>query len=334
MSTERRARAWLSWIAGLGMLAALAPLFIAGRHLPDPLATHFGFSGAPDGNMRRPVFALLLAGLVLLVPVTVWRRASKPSSAESAAGIPLLLGVAALMSTVAAKVSWTIIWHNWDRARWSDARPLGLGTWLPLLAIPLLVGGGVAHLARRRTPVVVEPPASSEAPPLEDDGPARWSSGASNIGFLLIAGALVIQAALVHRLVAGTSAGATALLGVHALALLLVEHLSAIRVSVDEHTLTIRYGRLGWLVQRIGLERVAAATAFELEAWEHGGWGYRGSLNLAGRAAVVVRSGSALRLDLRDGTRFSITVDDAATAARLITRVVQRRGAPPAQAPA
>jgi hypothetical protein len=333
MSTGRRTRVWLSWIVGLGLLAAVAPLFLARQHLPNPLATHFGLSGTPNGKMGRPVFALLLAGLVLLVPATAWRRAARPSSPESATAMPLLLGVAAVMSAVAATLSWAVVWHNWDRALWSDARPLGIGAWLPLLAFPLLVGGAVAHLARRRSPRVAAPPTPVEALPLEEDGLTRWSGGASNTGFLLLAGALVISAAFIHRLVAGTSAAATALLAVHALALILVEHLSRIRVSVDERGLTIHYGRLGWLEQRIGIERIAAATAFELEPWAHGGWGYRGSLKLAGRAAVVIRSGSAIRLDLRDGTRFSVTVDDAAAAARLLTRFVQRGGPTPAGAP-
>ncbi|MDQ2650948.1 MAG: hypothetical protein M3Z03_15530 [Actinomycetota bacterium] len=48
------------------------------------------------------------------------------------------------------------------------------------------------------------------------------------------------------------------------------------------------------------------------------GWGYRGSLRLFRRAAWVVRSGPALELDLRGGRRFTITVDDAATAADLL----------------
>ena len=63
---------------------------------------------------------------------------------------------------------------------------------------------------------------------------------------------------------------------------------------------------------------------------EHGGWGYRGSLRLTQRAAVVVRSGLALRLELQGGKRLSITVDDAGTAARLINGFVNRRTDPTA----
>jgi hypothetical protein len=103
-----------------------------------------------------------------------------------------------------------------------------------------------------------------------------------------------------------------------------LELCSKIRVTVDERALTIRYGRLGWLRQRMAIERILAATAFELDPWAHGGWGYRGSLKLLGKAAVVVRAGQALRLDLRDGKRLSITVDDAETAARLVNGFVQR----------
>ncbi|MEO8184141.1 MAG: hypothetical protein ABI895_35425 [Deltaproteobacteria bacterium] len=48
-------------------------------------------------------------------------------------------------------------------------------------------------------------------------------------------------------------------------------------------------------------------------------------MKIGRRAAVVVRSGCALRVDFGDGARLSITVDDAETAARLINGLVLRR---------
>ena len=83
------------------------------------------------------------------------------------------------------------------------------------------------------------------------------------------------------------------------------------------------------LGKRVPLERVRGAEACEVEALEHGGWGYPGNVRWPGRAAVVVRSGSAVRLQLRDGKHLSISVDDASTAAELINGFVQRRGATP-----
>ena len=49
------------------------------------------------------------------------------------------------------------------------------------------------------------------------------------------------------------------------------------------------------------------------------GWGYRGSLRLFGRAAVVVRRGERLELSLMGEQSFVVTVDGSATAAAFST---------------
>ncbi|HYO95950.1 MAG TPA: hypothetical protein VER33_15635 [Polyangiaceae bacterium] len=72
-----------------------------------------------------------------------------------------------------------------------------------------------------------------------------------------------------------------------------------------------------------------------METWQkgwvaaliHGDWGNRGSAWLAGRAAIVARSGSALRLSLAPGKTLTISVDDAESAAQLINAFVLRRSA-------
>jgi hypothetical protein len=47
-------------------------------------------------------------------------------------------------------------------------------------------------------------------------------------------------------------------------------------------------------------------------------------LAILGRAAIVVRRGQALRLELERGRELSITVDDAGTAAELINGLLAR----------
>ena len=115
------------------------------------------------------------------------------------------------------------------------------------------------------------------------------------------------------------------LIGVHVLVIVSLALMGSLRVSVNERALQIRYGQLGWPRQRIALDRIRAAEPFDLVPIDHEGWGYRGSLRLFGRAAVVVRAGPALRLELEGNKRFAVTVDDAETAARLINAFVSRR---------
>lgn len=70
------------------------------------------------------------------------------------------------------------------------------------------------------------------------------------------------------------------------------------------------YGPGGMIRQSFDATDIEGAQPTSLSLLRTGGWGYRGSLLLLRRAAVVTRSGEALRLDLTRGRRFSITVDD------------------------
>lgn len=57
-------------------------------------------------------------------------------------------------------------------------------------------------------------------------------------------------------------------------------------------------------------------------------FGYRGSLALFGAAAVILRPGPALRLTLRDGKTFLVTVDYAATGAALLNDLTAAANVP------
>jgi hypothetical protein len=118
-------------------------------------------------------------------------------------------------------------------------------------------------------------------------------------------------------------------------ALLLVVYLAFgwIRVSVDARGLRIRYGLLPRPVTSVPLDHIRRAERIDLAPLQWGGWGYRGSRKAFGRAAVVLRSGDAIKLQLTDGSEFAVTVDDAATGAALLSDLLgqeQISGSPPA----
>jgi hypothetical protein len=83
----------------------------------------------------------------------------------------------------------------------------------------------------------------------------------------------------------------------------------------------VGYGVLGLRLTRIPLRRIASAEATEQEK---PGFTlpFTGSLLVLGQASVVLRSGPALRLTLRDGKTFLVTVDDAATGAALLNDLI------------
>ncbi len=80
--------------------------------------------------------------------------------------------------------------------------------------------------------------------------------------------------------------------------------------TADGRRFEVVYGPGGMIRQSFDATDIEHAQATSLSLLRTGGWGYRGSLALLRRAAVVTRSGDALRLDLSQGRRFAITVDD------------------------
>ncbi|MGI9601322.1 MAG: hypothetical protein ACR2QE_05535 [Acidimicrobiales bacterium] len=93
-------------------------------------------------------------------------------------------------------------------------------------------------------------------------------------------------------------------------------------VQIDPEGLSVRFG-LGWPHPRVRPERIEQASVVEVVPLRHGGWGYRGSLRLFDEAAVIIRGGEGIRLDLVDGKRFLVTVDDAATGVAFLNSVLR-----------
>lgn len=91
-----------------------------------------------------------------------------------------------------------------------------------------------------------------------------------------------------------------------------------VNVTIDASAVRVS-GPIGFPRVAFPFSRIAAVTAIEVRPMKVGGWGYRGSLTVFRRAAWVVRGGPGLQLDLRDGRRFVVTVDDAEAAARFVS---------------
>jgi lysylphosphatidylglycerol synthetase-like protein (DUF2156 family) len=141
---------------------------------------------------------------------------------------------------------------------------------------------------------------------------------------------LVLVAAGAVLVVAARSA-----VGAIPAALLLLVYLALgwIRVSVDAQGLRIRYGVAPWPVTSVPLDDIRRAERIDLRPLEWGGWGYRGSRRAFRRAAVVLRGGDAIKLQLTDGSEFAVTVNDAAAGAALLTDLLaggRLSGSPPA----
>ncbi|MFD9391380.1 hypothetical protein ACFWBB_11795 [Streptomyces sp. NPDC060000] len=88
-------------------------------------------------------------------------------------------------------------------------------------------------------------------------------------------------------------------------------------LKLDRESLEVRCGHIGLPRRRIPLTHVAGADFEPLVTPRHwGGWGYRWRPDKG--TAVVVRRGEGVVLRLWDGHTFTITVDDAESAVRVI----------------
>lgn len=88
-------------------------------------------------------------------------------------------------------------------------------------------------------------------------------------------------------------------------------------LKLDGECLEVRCGHIGLPRRRIPLAHVAGADFEPLVTPRHwGGWGYRWRPEKG--TAVVVRRGEGVVLRLWDGHTFTITVDDAESAVRVI----------------
>lgn len=153
-----------------------------------------------------------------------------------------------------------------------------------------------------------------------------WTGRASNRAQWLLAAAGAGSLVLGIQLAVGSpwSSGIVPLLmsvvGCLAVGLLILYGTLAfvyVAVTVDAEALQVRCGHIGLPRRKIRLAEVTSAEFLPLitpQQW--GGWGYRWRPEKG--TAIIVRRGEGLVLRLGDGKRFTVTVDDAENAVRVI----------------
>ncbi|MEV7802673.1 DUF1648 domain-containing protein [Microbispora sp. NPDC088329] len=310
-----------AWAVLVAAVLVAVPLAFADR-LPDPLATHWGASGRPDGSMTFGAFVLfpvvlwaVVAGLCAGVAARARTLARRAPRAWACAGLAWAGGFMVLIQafTIAA---------NLDRGHWTRAAGM---TWqVAMVVVAPMALGALGRLAGRRGPDVS--PAPPRTGPLIDLDPRKrqvWVSTASAswatwlVLVALAAGASIAGLTLTGRSSIGWGAvvpfAVTAVVGVM---------LSSVSVRVVPEALTVSAGPLRWPSRRVRLDRVERAWAEERYPGQVGGWGYRG---LPGHATIMIRGGECLVVRYTSGGELAITVDDAAAGAALINALVARR---------
>ncbi len=295
----------------LTLVLVIGPILVGWSSLPNPIAVGWQGRGEPTESASPTAFLIVMSVIAvicaLLFAVAGLRPLKTPIFNGSAAVI------AAAIAPALAAVSISTVVLNRNATTWTEVTepgPLWIAATIvaPMLAI-VPVGWLMRDTFMTPSPVGPEPSAGLT---LAETETAAWHSQASSNWPRLVAGPLAVIG--IVAMVAGLFAiGAPGiLLGLTLVGIaLVILAFASISVSVDRRGLAVRYGPLPWPVSRIPLNSIEAASALDVRPMEHGGWGYRGSRKLFGKAAVVVRGGEGIRLGLRDGTEFVVTVDDA-----------------------
>jgi hypothetical protein len=301
--------------------------------LPSRLADHWNFAGTANGSAPRLVTFLALGaiavpGTVLFVAGWVAGRRGvggrRPRPGRTAAGTAAGLTAAGLTAAGLTAIGVFLTAMATGSVLLVTVANLGGGTSrsdsVGPAAVLLLVGG--AALVTAFAGLVLRyggfgardggaPPASLG---LRAGERAVWS-GRARVSWPWPAGALLVAGGVLG----GALSGQWGLAVAPVLGGAVTFCFTSVRVTVAARGVSVGYGALGLRLTRIPLSRIATAAAVEVQSFS---FGYRGSLLVFGSAAVILRRGPALRLTLRDGKSFTVTVNDAGTAAALLNDLI------------
>lgn len=312
-------------VLAAGVIPALVTAVAAGMiaawrdELPDPVATHWGLSGAADGftSVSGTIVMTVGFGLGLSLLGLTLALISK---------VPVLVRACAAIGTgVASFVVALVAASTHGQRGLSDAAAAGApGVWIVVAGVGAAVLAAVSWLLIPGWCVEPEPRAGEPGRALElgADERVSWTRSVRSAtpAAVIMAGSVLLTAGLALALRDWW------LLAVPAVLLVLVVAFASIRATIDASGITVR-GLLGWPRTRIGLDAIAAATVVDVSALrDFGGWGYRIGVRkpFTGVRGWVLRSGQGLLIERADHSRDIVVVDDAETAAGLLTALLAR----------
>jgi hypothetical protein len=283
----------LVWLPAVALAVAWSAW---SARLPGRIVTHWDADGRPDGLSDITAFSLVLLGVAGAAGAAAvlaaqrarsarWSLAAAGAVAGGAAGLWAVCATAALADS---RVGWRILWFVAGPA------------W-----------GAVVAIVAGRDPAGARPAGPATEPMAL--APGERAVFATTLRSPMILSVTGVAAVLVAALAATVVPVLWPVLAVPVVSGLL---LGEVRVTADRRGVRLTAGLLGVPVRRIPLADITAASAEHIDPVAWGGWGYRVT---PGRSALVLRAGPGLVLDLADGRRFAVTMDDPQTPAALLT---------------
>ncbi|GAA4893973.1 hypothetical protein LX16_1747 [Stackebrandtia albiflava] len=300
------------WTAVLTAGLVATQLALSDR-LPATLATHWGPGGDPDRTAGATTILVAFTAVAWLGAALGVVAAARGALAPRLNRGFLLGGLFGLGGMLAG-VHIQILLANLDVGDWRQA-DLGVEA-VVLMLLPAAAGGLLGVLVAGRADEVREPQA---APGRIDVAPGQrlmWATRVHATWMTVMSVVIACLAALTLALyIAGLGDVPWPVPATLLLVALAGVPLTSVTVSAGQRGVTLRFGPFGWPVWRIRLADIEEAAEVERHALEVGGWGFRSTPRAT---AVMLRSGTCLRLTRRGRKDVYVSVPDADTAAGVI----------------
>jgi hypothetical protein len=310
--------------AVLSAIVGVAAVVAFGPRLPEPIAVHWGISGTVDRTdsltsvvVTSALFAPLLAATIVIVFVAMTRQTVATLFARTLVGVGVFVGVFVGLLPLAFVAPQLDVEDAITVPVSAVALPLGM-----IFLVATAMGIGLSFVIPRVTTTSVASASAAASSPALDIaageraywGQTAWpkagvfaifiSAVLISTGALVVVGApwwLVVAEVVVFGLLSTT----------------LVWH-----VVVDVRGVRV-IAALGFPRIVLPIGEVTGARSIPVDPLrEFGGWGVR--FAATGAWGVIVRKGDALEV-ARDGKApFVVTVDDAETAARLVSGLAKQ----------
>ncbi len=298
-------------------VVALTALVLVWRMLPEvpnPIAIHWGVSGAPDGFGSPSTYLVMIGLLGWALPVVMavpWSRASHAQPPR------FMVATAVWLSVFVSFIAVASVMAQRGLADAADAPNVGP---IILLAVPVSLAFALIPFLLLPKPRWDSGAEQVEPLPLLPGQTVAWTSQA-RMGKWFLVMTSVMAAALA---VGAFFAAPWILLGTAAFLALMLFAFSVFKVSVGQRGLVVR-GYLGFPSIHVALERISGVELVQvspLQEW--GGWGWRFRPH---GEAVVTRSGAAIQATLVGGNVVVVTAEDSALGAATLAALVDRRKA-------
>lgn len=299
--------------------------------LPNPAATHWGISGAPDGFGSPWAYLWLSAGLGFGVVLIMWamfefggRGGAMPRWS------PFQRLLAAFNAGLSAFLVTMIIGSMAVQLDLEDATEAGgVGGTVALAFAAWIAVTVVAWFVQPHIEISANAAKPTQALAVSDTERAVWFGQIQpSRTFVAVIGttvALLLGVTILLFLMTVDGPVHWIMLGMFLLVAALAITTMWFHVRIDADGLEAR-SSLGWPVIRLpasDIERVEVTHIVPLA--EFGGWGLRWG---PGRFGIVMRAGEGIIATRRDGRIFAITIDDASTAAALLAASAERARQP------